>query len=231
MYHKLHQQPARPAASRAAVAARMAVTILLLGATVFAGAGRLDLPFVWGLLGLMAAAGIGLLLSVDRALLTERVRPAPGGLDRNIRGHVMPFFLAHLLVAGLDVRFGWSRMSPWVQGLGLVGMAAAFALSAWAMRVNPFFSPVVRIQHERGHRVVTGGPYRLVRHPGYAASLCMIGLSGLALGSWWSLLPNLGAAAFIVRRLLIEDRYLRANLEGYAEYARRVRSRLVPGLW
>ena len=103
-------------------------------------------------------------------------------------------------------------------------------LCVWAMAVNRFFSPVVRLQEERGHRLVTDGPYRYIRHPGYAGIL-LSACVGVALGSWWSLLPLVVAMGLILRRTALEDRFLRASLEGYASYAEQVRYRLVPGIW
>src|SRR5205823_5651977 len=109
--------------------------------------------------------------------------------------------------------------------------AAALSVNFWAVRANRFYSSVVRVQADRGHHVVASGPYRFVRHPGYLATLVAVLAGGLALGSWAGLLPLLGFAAAFVRRTLVEDRLLRAELPGYAEYARRVRSRLIPGVF
>lgn len=137
-----------------------------------------------------------------------------------------------LLVAGLDHRFGWTAMLPTgVHIAGLVMLAAGYALGAWAMAVNRFFSAVVRIQKERGHDVVTGGPYRLVRHPSYAGGvLATLGIP-LLLNSWWAFLPALGVVALTIVRTRLEDRTLQAELPGYAAYARRTRYRLLPGVW
>ena len=99
------------------------------------------------------------------------------------------------------------------------------------MIVNRFFSPVVRIQEERGHHLITEGPYRFIRHPGYAGMLLAFAGVGPALGSWWSLVPLVPVVLLILRRLLIEDRYLHEHLEGYAGYAQRVPYRLLPGVW
>ncbi|MCH7870741.1 MAG: isoprenylcysteine carboxylmethyltransferase family protein [Planctomycetes bacterium] len=144
---------------------------------------------------------------------------------------IMPFSIAHLALAGLDARFAWSSVPFAAQLSSLIVMALCFALSIWAMRVNHFFSPVVRIQSERGHRLVTDGPYAYIRHPSYLAAVGLMVSSGIALGSWWSLLPNIGAMLVIFRRLMLEDRFLHENLEGYRDYAQRVRSRLVPAVW
>ena len=210
---------------------RIALGQAVLFALLFGSAGRLDLPFFWAVIGLMIAVGVIALFTMDRGLLRERIKPAPGGKDRHIRLMVMPFAMSHLVLAGLDARFGWSYVPAWVQSAGLIGMALSFSLSIWAIRVNRFFSPVVRIQSERGHHLVTGGPYAHIRHPGYCAGIQLMAFSGLALGSWWSLLPNVVNIAIMLRRLIIEDRFLHENLEGYPDYARRVRWRLAPKLW
>jgi len=137
-----------------------------------------------------------------------------------------------LVVAGLDHRFGWTAALPTGAHIaGLVMLAAGYALAAWAMAVNRFFSAVVRIQKERGHSVVTGGPYRLVRHPSYAGGLLATLGIPLLLNSWWAFLPALGVVALTVVRTRSEDRTLQAELPGYAAYARRTRFRLMPGIW
>lgn len=99
------------------------------------------------------------------------------------------------------------------------------------MRENRFFSAVVRIQDDRGHRVVDSGPYAVVRHPGYAGMIVGIPASGLALGSWVGCAIALGYSALILRRVSFEDRFLQRNLAGYTDYAARVRSRVIPGVW
>jgi Putative protein-S-isoprenylcysteine methyltransferase len=114
---------------------------------------------------------------------------------------------------------------------GLTGLMGALAISTWAMATNRFFSSDVRIQSDRGHHLITGGPYQYVRHPGYVGAVLM-GLSApLALGSWWSAAAILPALVLIIRRLRIEERLLSAELEGYAEYMQKVRYRLLPGVW
>jgi protein-S-isoprenylcysteine O-methyltransferase Ste14 len=118
-----------------------------------------------------------------------------------------------------------------LQWTGLACVAAVFGVWYWAMRVNSFFSTAVRIQAEREHRVVTRGPYRLVRHPGYA-SLVLLGWGGpVALGSWWAVLPHVVVVAVFVRRARLEDRMLQEELPGYGDYAQVVRYRLLPGVW
>jgi protein-S-isoprenylcysteine O-methyltransferase Ste14 len=205
----------------------------VLAATLFTSAGRIDLPWFWAVLAVHSGLMMVGMSSIDPALRRERLKPGPGGRDRYLRLIVLPFILTHLIVAGLDVgRFHWSRPMPTgIQALALIGYAAGMALSVCAMLNNRFFSPVVRIQHERGHTLVTSGPYRLVRHPGYVGAIVASACGGVALGSWWSLVPLVPFAALFLRRTAVEDRMLRTELDGYAGYAKRVRYRLVPGLW
>lgn len=215
------------------IAVRVLLMIAFLVVPVFISAGRWDLPYVWAYLAVLIGGMALILLSADRGLLRERAKPGAGGTDRHLRFWVMPFYMGHLIVAGLDVgRYHWSdQVPPAVQAIALVALALSLALSGWAMRVNRFFSPVVRIQGERGHHVVTTGPYGRVRHPGYVGSLVMTLVSGPALGSWWSAVVLLPLVPLILRRVIIEDRYLHEHLAGYPAYASRVRNRLIPGVW
>src|SRR4051795_7482590 len=145
----------------------------LLAATLFASAGRIDLPWFWAVLAVHSALLTVGMASIDPALRRERLKPGPGGRDRYLRLIALPFVLAHLTVAGLDVgRFHWSWPMPTgIQALALIGYAAGMALSVCALIHNRFFSPVVRIQHERDHTLVTSCPYRFVRHPGYLGAI------------------------------------------------------------
>ena len=215
------------------VALQSTMGLGVLGCALFFSAGRLDIPFFWACLAVMAVGGIVVVSQMDRELLHERVHPGPGGIDRHLRVIILPFFFGHLVVAGLDVgRYEWSgRLPVAVQVVALLEIIVAIAFSAWAVRTNRFFSPVVRIQQERGHHVVTSGPYRWIRHPGYAAVIYWMMASGPALGSWYSMIPIVPALGLILRRAIIEDRFLHEHLDGYADYAGRVRYRLVPGLW
>ena len=158
---------------------------LVIIGILFGSAGRWDLPFFWALMAIFMIQIVVGLWVMDPDLRKERVRPAPGGIHRHLRWMVMPFFIAHWVIAGLDVgRFHWSdTVPPAVQSGGLVGMAATMGLAAWAVSVNRFFSPVVRIQEERGHHLVTTGPYQFIRHPGYFAGMSMGRCSSLVLGS------------------------------------------------
>jgi protein-S-isoprenylcysteine O-methyltransferase Ste14 len=140
--------------------------------------------------------------------------------------------LVIMLVAGLNFRFGWPpAVALWVQLLALAVLVLGFASGTWAMFANRFFSGIVRIQADRGHSVVSAGPYCYVRHPGYVSAIIGNLSMPLALGSVWALIPAVITVVLIVVRTALEDRTLRAELPGYAEYAQRVRYRLLPGVW
>jgi protein-S-isoprenylcysteine O-methyltransferase Ste14 len=140
--------------------------------------------------------------------------------------------IVSLLVAGLDVRFGWSPQMPLiVQFIALLFHMFGSAFSGWALISNAFFAGIVRIQEDRGHTVVSSGPYRFVRHPGYVGWMVSDIAVVVMLGSLWALIPAAVAELALTARTALEDRTLREELPGYEEYARRVRYRLVPGIW
>ncbi len=143
-----------------------------------------------------------------------------------------PLMAAAAVTAGLDHRAHGGATLPWPAWLaGLALFAGAMAASARAMAVNPFFEGTARIQSDAGQRVVDAGPYRFVRHPGYLGLAGWARASPLLLLSTRALVPAVAAAAWVVLRTALEDAMLRRELDGYAAYARRVRWRLVPGLW
>ena len=137
-----------------------------------------------------------------------------------------------VIVAGLDHRFGWSPVFPlWLIVLGFLLISLGYAFATWALIENRFFSSVVRIQADRGHVVCDSGPYRIVRHPGYAGNILPLFGIVLALGSLWTLIPAAVALVIAVIRTALEDRTLQEELPGYQEYTRRVRYRLFPGIY
>ncbi len=137
-----------------------------------------------------------------------------------------------IIVAGLDRRFGWSpAFASWLTVAGLLLIAVGYAFGTWAVMENRFFSSVVRIQLDRGHVVCDTGPYRIVRHPGYAGNVLALPGVALALGSLWTFIPAACAVLIAVIRTALEDRTLQAELPGYREYAQRVRYRLLPYVW
>ncbi|MFC1583683.1 methyltransferase family protein [Candidatus Neomarinimicrobiota bacterium] len=140
--------------------------------------------------------------------------------------------IAMLALCGLDERFGWSPEIQLVYRISSLAIIVfGYALSTWAMTANRFFSGVVRIQKDRGHHVVTAGPYRLLRHPSYIGAIFTFLAIPILLGSLWALIPGAYLSAVIILRTALEDRTLREELEGYEEYTRKVRFRLVPGIW
>jgi protein-S-isoprenylcysteine O-methyltransferase Ste14 len=207
--------------------------VTVVGGLLFGTAGRWDLPFFWANLAVWAAASIVGTIVIDPTLARERLRPGPGARFFWSDWLIVPLWLAQYVVCGLDVgRFHWSDDVPLsLQAVALTFMAAAVAWLVWAVAVNRFFSSAVRIQTDRGHHVVTGGPYRFVRHPGYAACLFLFAGGGLALGSWLATLVGVIMVLPILRRTAGEDRILQEQLEGYAAYARKVRYRMLPGVW
>lgn len=137
-----------------------------------------------------------------------------------------------LIVAGADKGFGWT--TPFTLNAKLAALLVVilgYAIGSWALVENKFFSGVVRIQTDRGHRVVTTGPYRFVRHPGYAGALWTYLATPILFDSLWAFIPSLLLFAVLVLRTSLEDRTLQAELPGYAEYAQRTRYRLFPGIW
>ncbi len=137
-----------------------------------------------------------------------------------------------IIVAGLDHRFKWSPIfPPWLNILGLVLIAGGYTFASWALAENRFFYSMVRIQTERGHVVCDTGPYRIVRHPGYTGNIVPLAGIVLCLGSLWAIIPAAVALVIVVIRTALEDQTLQDELPGYREYARRVRYRLVPGIY
>lgn len=137
-----------------------------------------------------------------------------------------------VIVAGLDHRFSWSATFPlWINMTGFILISTGYAFGTWALIENRFFSSVVRIQIDRGHKVCSSGPYQIVRHPGYAGvALASYGIV-LAMDSMWSLIPATLALIIAVLRTELEDQTLQKELPGYQDYAQRVRYRLIPGIY
>ena len=199
--------------------------LFLIGAAVglFASAGTFAIAAFWVYLAITAAVFVASFAMLDPGLLRERMRPGgqPPPLALKLFTIVL---LLHFIVAGLDRgRLHLSNDVPgWLQALGLAVLAATYVLVLWAMRVNRFFSSVVRIQSDRGQFVVTTGPYAIIRHPGYAAGILVVLTSGIALGSWLAAaLLIVTSLPFLLNRAVTEDRVLLAELPGYRDYAER----------
>jgi len=218
-------------------AIRETMGVVFMGVALFWSAGRMDWWPAWALLAVMLAWIIAMgfaILRFNPDLLAERLGPRKGGKpwDMTIMGIVGLSELARLIIAGLDQRYSWTGGFPMAaQITALAVCALGYALSVWATASNAFFSQIVRIQTERGHTVATGGPYQYVRHPAYVGTILYQLAVPVLLASWWALIPGGLNAILLVVRTALEDRTLRVELSGYADYARLVRHRLLPGIW
>jgi protein-S-isoprenylcysteine O-methyltransferase Ste14 len=230
---------ARPAAWRALRKRILAVlaVILVMDLLLFVPAGRLDWPEAW-ILSLLYGAFLlayvvwGTLRAPDllkeRSQVAQNVKP----WDKVIMAIYTVLLLTTPILAGLDVgRAQWSQMPVLLQVLGLAGIVWAGALIFWTVLTNAYLGRMVRIQEDRGHQVISGGPYHYVRHPMYVGIILLFPCMALFVGSWWALAPASLIALLMVIRTALEDRTLQAELPGYAEYARQVRYRLLPGVW
>ncbi|HZR75902.1 isoprenylcysteine carboxylmethyltransferase family protein [Bradyrhizobium sp.] len=214
------------------------VWILGFAVLLFVPAGTLHWPGAWVFLGFMIASGLGFggwLAVKDPGLMAERMR-APIRTDQPADDKRLLLVLFTVIVIwfiamGLDERFHLSHMPFALQVLGFLLLIASNIFIMWVFRTNSFAAAVVRIQSERGHHVISSGPYAFVRHPMYSGAIpFMVGVA-LLLGSWWGAAISLVFAILFGLRARIEERTLTTGLPGYADYASRVRYRLVPGVW
>jgi len=172
------------------------------------------------------------MVSIDDDLARERFHPPEPGADRLALRSIRLVALAHIIVGARDAgRWHLAPVPSPLRAAALPAMLIGGLLIIQSMRANRFFSPVVRIQKERGHRLVDNGPYGVIRHPGYLGMLIAILSSGLALGSWLGFALAAAYGALILRRVWFEDSFLKSNLPGYEAYANRVVFRLIPGAW
>lgn len=216
---------------------RETVGVLVMGLALFWSAGDICWLPAWALIGVttvwIAATAI-VIIRHHPDLLAERLGPRKGGKrwDTVIMAFKGILQVAVLIVAGLDHRYGWSDgIHPAAQVAGLLVCSLGYGLVVWATASNAYFSQVVRIQAERGHSVVTQGPYRHLRHPAYAGGVLTETATPVLLGSWPALALGTLDALLMIIRTALEDRTLRDELPGYREYARKVRHRLLPGVW
>jgi len=208
-----------------------------MGVALFWSAGRLDWWPAWAAIAVWVVEFVAmdiLLIRFNPDLMAERQAPPKGAKswDRAIMSVLRLLQLARYILAGLYQRYGWTGGFPVAaQFAGLVVCTLGYALLTWAMVSNSFFSQIVRIQTDRGHAVVTRGPYRFVRHPAYVGMILFeLGMASL-LASWPALLVSGVCALLLVLRTALEDRTLQTELAGYLDYALQVRYRLVPGIW
>jgi protein-S-isoprenylcysteine O-methyltransferase Ste14 len=213
---------------------RWLLASLAVGGAPMVLSGEWTSPYLWLFaIGFSAVFFYANVAVLDDDLARERFRPPSEGADTVALRWIRLSALAAFVFAPIDSgRLHWTAVVP--PGLRTFAVAAAvgaFFLVVRAMMTNRFFSAVIRIQGERGHRVVDQGPYAVVRHPGYFGMLVFAPMAALALGSWWALIPAGLYCLLIARRVIVEDQFLRTNLTGYDEYAGRVRHRVIPGVW
>jgi protein-S-isoprenylcysteine O-methyltransferase Ste14 len=218
---------------------RNIIWIAGLGVLLFAAAGTVRWPAGW--LFLAEIGGLGLAMGLwlarhDPALLAQRMSSVfqreQKGWDKVFMASAIVLWIGWLVLMALDAgRFRWSLVPQWIQVVGALLIASGMYVVHLSFRANTYAAPVVKIQAERGHRVVDAGPYAHVRHPMYAGALLLLIGTPLLLGSWWGLAGAPVIAAVIAIRAVLEERTLADELPGYREYAARVRYRLVPGVW
>lgn len=211
--------------------------IVAMAVALFWSAGRIDWWPAWAAIGVWLACFMLediILLRFNPGLLAERLSPPEGAKawDKVITSILRLMELARYILAGLDIRYGWTGGFPLVaQIAALLGCFLGYSLFVTAMASNTFFSQIVRIQIDRGHAVATNGPYRYVRHPGYAGMILFeLGISTL-LASWWAIAAGGLCAILLIIRTALEDHSLQVDLAGYMDYTSQVRYRLLPYFW
>ncbi len=210
--------------------------VAMLGLALFASAGTFNYWQAWVYLAVFSICVVAITVYLafkDRRLLESRLNVGPVAetqpVQQVIQGFASMFFLAIYIVAGLDRRFGWSHLPAWLSVIADLAVALGLYIVFLVFRENTFTSAIVELADQQ--RVVSSGPYAVVRHPMYSGALLMVLFTPLALGSWVALPMVLPLMIVIVLRLLAEERFLSTGLAGYDDYRRRVRYRLLPGVW
>lgn len=238
MSQEIASRPISPNQAALRMLASFLAALLLSGVLIFGGAGRLDWILGWIFLTAWIVPKLVFLillrwqdpdLLVERATRHKNTQP----YERIILPIYFVFAFGTFMVASLDGgRFRWSGELPILLiAVSYVIYLLGNSLAGWAISSNPFFSAESRLQAERGQKVARSGPYRFIRHPGYSAAVLLWLTTGLMLESWWALLPGFLAGLIMVIRTVFEDQMLVTELPGYADYARKVRYRLIPGIW
>lgn len=211
------------------------IFLIIVGAVLLSAAGNLTWGMAWAYLFSLAIIVIANALAMDQSLMVERAQIQEGTKNWDV---ALASFVAiwgpvlTWLLAGLDNRFAWSRdIALAYQIAALIIVILGGLLGTWSMAANKYFSATVRIQTDRNHKVVTKGPYKYIRHPGYVSGIISIIMTPVALHSWIALIPAILAACGYIVRTNLEDKVLLEELEGYQKYARKVRYRLVPHVW
>jgi protein-S-isoprenylcysteine O-methyltransferase Ste14 len=214
-------------------------TVVMVG-VLFISAGRLQWWEGWAYTGMTVVVLVlsrSLILLKNPDMVRER---AEAGQREDVKAWdkiLLPATatygpLVSWIIAGLDERFGWTPDLPdYIQIIALGVIFLCSMVGTWAMVVNPFFSSHVRIQTDRGHTVVSTGPYRLVRHPGYSGGILAWIAAPVFFSSYWVAIPSVMVIILTIIRTALEDHTLQEELPGYREYTERVQYRLMPGIW
>ena len=216
---------------------RESMGVALVGVILFLSAGTMNWLMGWILVAVtfVWVSATALILVPRRSpLIAERLGPGKGAKswDGIIMAIIGTATIGRLVVAGLDLRYGWSTGFPIAaQWIAIPIAIMGYGLVVWGMAVNSYFSQIVRIQEERGHQVITDGPYGWVRHPGYLGSILFEISVPAMLGSWWALMVGGCIVLLFILRTSLEDRTLMTELEGYLEYSQQVRFRILPWIW
>jgi protein-S-isoprenylcysteine O-methyltransferase Ste14 len=213
--------------------------IVLFAILLFGAAGTIAWPGAWAFLAILFGFSVAMTWIIardDPALLAQRLKlPIQRGQqhwDQILMAMFTALFIGWLPLMAIDARrYRWSAVPAWIQWIGGAAIIVSFGLCYRVFRENTYLAPVVRIQRERGHHVIDSGPYGIVRHPLYASVMIFFPGVTLLLGSWYGLIVAALMMALLVVRTSLEDQMLQRELEGYADYAAKVRFRLIPGLW
>lgn len=217
---------------------RFVLGLVFIGAIFFSTAGTFNWPEAW--IYLVIQFGWAVVLSVwlwrhDIELLKDRLKfmkKSAKGWDKILTIVSLPFYAAYMVIPGFDaVRYQWSRVPAGAKVICFLLVSASFVWISWIMKENTFLSRFVEIQEERGHKVITTGPYKFVRHPMYIGAAILLLALPVALGSLYAIIPAAVTVIFTIIRTFLEDKTLHRELEGYAEYAQRTKYRLLPGIW
>ena len=212
--------------------------LIFIGAVLFGTAGTFNWPEAW--IYIVIQFGWSIAISVflwnhDIELLKDRMKftkRSAKGWDKVMTFVSMPFYILYLVIPGFDaVRYQWSHVPVWAKVACFIMIIPSFMWISWIMKENTFLSRFVEIQEERGHKVITTGPYRFVRHPMYISAMILMIVWPIALGSLYALIPTAFIVVFIIVRTFLEDKTLHKELEGYVEYAQKIKYRLLPGIW
>lgn len=222
-----------PASLMKAVALRIGLGIPILALIIILPAGKWDYWQGWMYMFTLFIPMFFIfayLIKNDPALLERRMRMREKeAAQRKIIALSYLYFLAAFILPGLDIRFGWSNVPPLVSIIADLIVFAGYMIFAWVLKTNSFLSRVVEVATNQ--KVISSGPYALVRHPMYSGVSIMYIASPVALGSYWALLPAILIIPLLVARILNEEQVLLRDLEGYKEYVETTRYRLIPGVW